>query len=87
MEIMLKAQPVLYVSSGIDVFLLPAESRNEEAGELYHRVTAIVDEVCEYTEAMQGTPLLHTSSLDEEFHPLADFDGAVLTGRERENVS
>lgn len=35
MEIMLNAQPILYVSPGNDVFLLPVGSKNEEANELY----------------------------------------------------
>ena len=85
LEILLHAQPVLYVSPGNDIFLLPAGSKNEEASELYHQVAVVADEVYEYVEAMQGTPILHATGLNEEFHLLADFGGAVLAGREREN--
>lgn len=38
LEVFLHGQPVLFVSPGHDVFLLPAGSRNEEASDLYHRV-------------------------------------------------
>ena len=85
MDVLLRGQPVLYVSPGNDIFLLPAGSKNEEANDLYHQVAVVADEVYEYVEAMQGTPILHASGLNEEFHLLADFGGAVLAGREREN--
>ena len=85
LDILLRGRPVLFVSSGSDIFLLPAGSQNEEASELYHQVAVVADEVYEYVEAMQGTPILHASGLNEEFHLLADFGGAVLAGREREN--
>ena len=85
LDILLRGRPVLFVSSDSDIFLLPAGSKNEEASELYHQVAVVADEVYEYVEAMQGTPILHASGLNEEFHLLADFGGAVLAGREREN--
>lgn len=34
---------------------------------------------------MEHTPLLRASGLQEKFHLLADFGGAVLAGQEREN--
>ena len=85
LEIMLNAQPILYVSPGNDVFLLPAGSNNEEAHELYHQVAEVADKVYEYVEAVQSAPILYTSGLDSKFHLLADFGGAVLAGQEREN--
>ena len=85
LDILLRGRPVLFVSSNSDIFLLPAGSQNEEASDLYHQVAVVADEVYEYVEAMQGTPILHASGLNEEFHLLADFGGAVLAGREREN--
>lgn len=85
LDILLRGRPVLFVSSGSDIFLLPAGSQNEEASDLYYQVAVVADEVYEYVEAMQGTPILHASGLNEEFHLLADFGGAVLAGREREN--
>lgn len=85
LEVLLHGQPVLYVSTTGDVFLLPAGSKSEEASELYHRVAAVADEVYEYVKVLQGAPLLHVSRLNEDFRLLADFGGAVLAGREREN--
>lgn len=85
LKVLLRGQPVLFVSPGSDIFLLPAGSRNEEASELYHKVAQIADEVYTYVEAVQNTPLLHASGLHDEFHLLADFGGAVLAGRELEN--
>ena len=85
LTVLLNNQPVLSVSAGSDVFLLPAGSNQPEAGELYHIVAQTADEVYAYVDAVQTAPLLHASGLSEEFHLLADFGGAVLAGRELEN--
>ncbi len=85
LTVLLNNQPVLSVSAGSDVFLLPAGSNQPEAGELYHKVAQTADEVYAYVEAVQTVPLLHASGLSEKFHLLADFGGAVLAGRELEN--
>ena len=85
LTVLLNNQPVLSVSAGSDVFLLPAGSNQPEAGELYHKVAQTADEVYAYVEAVQPAPLLHASGLSEKFHLLADFGGAVLAGRELEN--
>ena len=85
LTVLLNNQPVLSVSAGSDVFLLPAGSNQPEAGELYHKVAQTADEVYAYVDAVQTAPLLHASGLSEEFHLLADFGGAVLAGRELEN--
>ena len=82
LEVFLHGQPVLFVSPANDVFLLPAGSKNEEASELYHQVAAVADEVYGYVEAVQKSPLLHATSLNEPFHLLADFGGSVLAGQE-----
>lgn len=82
LEIFLHGQPALFVSPEHDVFLLPAESNNPEANELYHRVAGMAGEVYEYVEAVQNAPLLGASSLKNPFHLLADFGGAVLAGKE-----
>ena len=63
MDILLRGRPVLFVSSNSDIFLLPAGSQNEEASELYHQVAVVADEVYEYVEAMQDTPILHAVAL------------------------
>ena len=85
LTVLLNNQPVLSVSAGSDVFLLPAGSNQPEAGELYHKAAQTADEVYAYVEAVQTAPLLHASGLSEKFHLLADFGGAVLAGRELEN--
>ena len=85
LTVLLNNQPVLSVSAGSDVFLLPAGSNQPEAGELYHKVAQTADEVYAYVEAVQTAPLLHASGLSENFHLLADFGGSVLAGRELEN--
>ena len=85
LTVLLNDQPVLFVSSESDVFLLPAGSNPPEASELYHKVAQTAEEVYAYVEAIQTAPLLHASGLSEKFHLLADFGGAVLAGREREN--
>ena len=78
LEIFLHGQPVLSVSPGNEVFTLPSGSKNPEANELYHRVAIAADRVFEYVEAMENTPLLRARGLDNKFHLLADFGGAVL---------
>jgi hypothetical protein len=45
LTVLLNNQPVLSVSAGSDVFLLPAGSNQPEAGELYHKVAQTADEV------------------------------------------
>lgn len=85
LTVLLNDQPVLFVSSESDVFLLPAGSNPPEASELYHKVAQPAEEVYAYVEAIQTAPLLHASGLSEKFHLLADFGGAVLAGRELGN--
>ena len=85
LTVLLNDQPVLSVSAGSDVFLLPAGSNPPEASELYHKVAQTAEEVYAYVEAIQTAPLLHASGLSEKFHLLADFGGAVLAGRELGN--
>ena len=82
LTVLLNDQPVLFVSSESDVFLLPAGSNPPEASELYHKVAQTAEEVYAYVEAIQTAPLLHASGLSEKFHLLADFGGAVLAGRD-----
>lgn len=85
LTVLLNDQPVLFVSSESDVFLLPAGSNPPEASELYQKVAQTAEEVYAYVEAIQTAPLLHASGLSEKFHLLADFGGAVLAGRELGN--
>ena len=85
LEVLYQGRPALFVLPGSDVFLLPSGDRQLEISELYDRVGQLADEVFEYVEAMEYAPLLRASGLQEEFHLLADFGGAVLAGRERGN--
>ena len=83
LEVSLGGQPVLSVSAGAGVVILPAGSGSEDVSELYHRVAGTTDEVYEYVEAVRNAPVLRAADLHEEFRLLADFGGAVLAGRER----
>ena len=78
LNVLLHGQPVLCVTPSSEIFILPAGSKNEEVNDLYHRVGATADEVYEYVEAVQSSPLLRASDLKEEFRLLADFGCAVL---------
>lgn len=84
LEVFLHGQPALFVSPKNEVFLLPEMSGNDEAGDLYHEVAQISDEVFSYVEAVQSAAHLKANGLSEDFRLLADFGGAVLAGRERE---
>ena len=64
LEIFLHGQPVLSVSPGNEVFMLPSGSKNPEANELYHRVAIAADRVFEYVEV---TLPLSTSSIMREY--------------------
>ena len=87
LEVFLHGQPVLFISPKNEVFLLPEMSGNDEAGDLYHEVAQISDEVFSYVEAVQSVAHLKANGLSEDFRLLADFGGAVLAGREREQGS
>ena len=50
LEIFLHGQPALFVSPKNEVFLLPEMSGNDEAGDLYHEVAQISDEVFSYAD-------------------------------------
>ena len=67
LNVSLHGQPVLCVTPSSEIFILPAGSKNEEVNDLYHRVGATADEVYEYVEAVQSSPLLRASDLKEEF--------------------
>lgn len=64
---------------------MPEMSGNDEAGDLYHEVAQISNEVFSYVEAVQSAAHLKANGLSEDFRLLADFGGAVLAGRKREN--
>lgn len=51
LTVLLNDQPVLFVSSESDVFLLPAGSNPPEASELYHKVAQTAEEVYAYCQS------------------------------------
>ena len=87
LKVRLHGEPVLFVSPDSEVFFLTAGNRNEESRALYHQVAETAEMVSEYMEAVQNAPLLQAPGLKEEFRLLADFGGAVLSGRERPDGS
>ena len=56
LTVLLNDQPVLFVSSESDVFLLPAGSNPPEASELYHKVAQTAEEVYAYGEQTAQEP-------------------------------
>lgn len=85
LEVLLRSRPVLCVSKNGNVIMLPDGRDNPEAGDLYHQTDALAGEVYEYVHAVENAPLLHAVDLRDKFHLLADFGGAVLAGRRRED--
>ena len=61
--------------------MLPSGSKNPEANELYHRVAIAADRVFEYVRLWKTPPCSVLGGLDNKFHLLADFGGAVLGGQ------
>ena len=70
LTVLLNNQPVLSVSAGSDVFLLPAGSNQPEAGELYHKVAQTADEV--YAYADEGISGLEARNRDDFNRMMAD---------------
>lgn len=66
LTVLLNNQPVLSVSAGSDVFLLPAGSNQPEAGELYHKVAQTADEVYAYLEGdgLTADPMFRREALE-----------------------
>jgi hypothetical protein len=56
-----------------------------EASDLYFKIAPIAAMVKEYITAMEKSPLLEAAALDEEFWLLAEFNGAILAGRETQH--
>ena len=89
LNVLLHGQPVLCVTPSSEIFILPAGSKNEEVNDLYHRVGATADEVYEYVEAVQSSPLLRASDLKRSLYYVSTTKGAnnyeyvPLTGRLR----
>lgn len=65
LTVLLNDQPVLFVSSESDVFLLPAGSNPPEASELYHKVAQTAEEVYAYDNSMKLEPLYNGRQFPE----------------------
>ena len=84
LPILLHGQVAMNVTQSSDVLLMPEASGNQEASELYHKVSGLAKEVKEYTQAIERAPVLQVRALDEPFRLLADFNGVVLAAYEME---
>ena len=82
LTVLLNNQPVLSVSAGSDVFLLPAGSNQPEAGELYHKVAQTADEVYAYRMTGDKEVQILRMTLDElinAMEPQARKDKALIS--------
>lgn len=85
LPILLNGSSVCRVEPSGDVCIFPDDVRSPEADELYHRVAPFSRMVKEYMTAIERAPLLKATALDEDYKLLAEFNGAVLAGRETEH--
>ncbi len=82
LPVLLKSRPAVFISAS-GLAYLPEEG-GEEQRELYHKAARLSEEVLEYTQAVERTPLLEADTLDTEYHLLAEYGGVVLAGKELE---
>lgn len=84
LPILINGRSACHVEPSGDMCIFPDDLRSPEADELYHKVAPFSSEVREYLTAIEKAPLLKATALDEDFRLLAEFNGAVLAGRETE---
>ncbi len=77
--------PACRVGPSGELCKFPGDLDSPEASDLYFKVAPIAIMVKEYMTAMEKSPLLEAVALDEEFRLLAEFNGAVLAGRETQH--
>ena len=82
LPILLNARPACRAGPSGELCKFPSDLDNPEASDLYFSVAPISRMVKEYMTAIEQAPLLEATALDEEFRLLAEFNGAVLAGRE-----
>ena len=85
LPVLLNGSSACRVEPSGDVCIFPDDLRSPEADELYHRVAPFSRMVKEYMTAIERAPLLKATALDEDYKLLAEFNGAVLAGRETEH--
>ncbi len=84
LAVLLDGKPACHVGATSQMYVAPGDLRTPEANELYHKTAPIAEMVKEYMTAMEKSPPLKASALDKDFQLLAEFNGAVLAGRETE---
>lgn len=84
LPILLNGRSACHVLPGGDMCSFPNDVRSPEADELYHKVAPFSHMVKEYMTAIEKAPLLKATAVDEDFRLLAEYNGAVLAGRETE---
>ena len=82
LPVLLESRPAVFISAS-GLAYMPGEGGEEER-ELYHTAARLSEEVLEYTQAVERTPLLEADTLDTEYHLLAEYGGVVLAGKELE---
>lgn len=82
LPILLNTRPACRVGPSGELCKFPSDLDSPEASDLYFSVAPISRMVKEYMTAMEQASLLKATALDEEFRLLAEFNGAVLAGRE-----
>lgn len=85
LPILLGTHPACRVGPSGELCKFPGDLDSPEASDLYFKVAPIATMVKEYMTAMEKSPLLEAVALDEEFRLLAEFNGAVLAGRETQH--
>ncbi len=83
--ILLGTHPTCRVGSGGELCKFPGALDSPEASDLYFKAAPIATMVKEYMTTMEKSPSLEASALDNEFRLLAEFNGAVLAGRETQH--
>lgn len=82
LPILINGHSACHVEPGGQLCIFPDDIRSPEANALYHKVAPISGEVREYLKAIEKAPFLDATALDEDLRLLAEFNGAVLAGRE-----
>ena len=85
LPILLGTHPACRVGPSGELCKFPGDLYSPEASDLYLKAAPIATMVKEYMTAMEKSPLLEAVALDEEFRLLAEFNGAVLAGRETQH--
>ena len=85
LPILLNSLPACRVEPSGELCKCPGDLDSTEANELYYKVLPISRTVKEYMTAIEKAPLLEATGLDAEFRLLAEFNGAILAGRETEH--